>query len=189
MAFVDSYNIPKRMSRQQLEWWILFTICVAGKGARQTQDKMKALMKRLKQIFGAGTPFFLVREAIAHKILDDLLREYKFGKYNLVNRGFAQAIEIDVKKISIENLEKIHGIGPKSARMIMLYYDPKSEAVPLDTHVLKYLRKKGYDAPKTTPSAGPKYNFLEEAFVREAKRQHKTVRELDTEVWQSYARQ
>lgn len=188
MALVDAYNLPKKMNRLQLEWWILFTICVAGKGARQTQDKLDAIFKRLRQIFGNRSPFYLVGEAIAHGILDPILREFKIGKYTIINKGFAEAIKLDLKTISVKNLEKIHGIGPKSARMIMLYYDPKSEAVPLDTHVLKYLRQMGYNAPKSTPSAGHSYNLLEEAFQKLAKQQGKTVRQLDTEVWKSYAR-
>jgi hypothetical protein len=44
-AEVDSYNIPKRMmTKIQLEWWILFGICVAGKGAKTTEKKLRAFL-------------------------------------------------------------------------------------------------------------------------------------------------
>ena len=44
---VDPYNLPKRMSRPQLEWWILFGIAVAGKGAKQTEAKLRAFLDDL----------------------------------------------------------------------------------------------------------------------------------------------
>jgi hypothetical protein len=70
----------------------------------------------------------------------------------------------------------------------MLYIDPNLEVVPLDTHVLKYLRLMDvYNVPKSTPSAGPKYAALEKEFIAEAKRQGKTVRQLDSEVWNAYS--
>jgi thermostable 8-oxoguanine DNA glycosylase len=59
--------------------------------------------------------------------------------------------------------------------------------VPLDTHILKFLRTLGLDAPKATPGSRKQYLALEAAFVFEAKCRGKTTRELDTEVWKFYA--
>jgi thermostable 8-oxoguanine DNA glycosylase len=70
--------------------------------------------------------------------------------------------------------------------MTILYYEPDAQVVPLDTHVLKWLRKQGYDAPKSTPT-GRRYLELERAFIAEARKRGKNVRDLDTEVWKSYA--
>src|SRR5271157_6405398 len=39
---VDPADIPETMTRPQLEWWILFTIAVAGKTAKQIEKKMRA---------------------------------------------------------------------------------------------------------------------------------------------------
>jgi len=46
----------------------------------------------------------------------------------------------------------------------------------------------GAKVPKGTPPAGRKYRELELLFQESAKAQGKSVRQLDTEVWQSYAR-
>lgn len=185
---VDPFAIPKRMTIPELEWWILFGICVAGKGADQTQKKVNALLQGLEFKYNRRSPFELVRVAENNGSLLDMLKKYKMGQYKRIKRAFVGVIRLDLTRVSIEALESVMGIGPKTARMIMLYYDPQAECVPLDTHILKYLRANGYDAPKSTPSAGKKYLALEQAFQELARKQGKTVRELDTEVWLYYAK-
>lgn len=185
---VDSFNIPKKMSPHQLEWWILFGICVANKPAAITETKLKSFFNIWARHVN-DSPFSVVRFLIHKGVLEHAIKMAKFGQYGRITEAFKQVVNIDLYALSVESLEAVHGIGPKTARMIILYSDPTAECVPLDTHVLKFLRKKGYDAPKNTPSAGKKYNQLEAAFVAEAKKAGKTVRELDTEVWLSYAKQ
>lgn len=184
---VNPFEIPALMTREQLEYWILFGVCVANKSAKQTEIKVKALLEDLGTIY--MTPFEKVAIAIKQRRLMALLIKHKLGQYKRINRAFREAIKLDLGNLSVHQLESVHGIGPKTARMICLYYFPNAQVVPLDTHVLKFLRAKGYDAPKNTPSAGKKYNKLEQAFVNEAIKAGKTVRELDTEVWLSYAKQ
>lgn len=195
IAAVDSFDIPKRMTRSELECWILFGICVAGKSAKQTQAKVNALLEdmRVQPIPGipndfvtSYTPFTCVETAIKFKKLGYYLKKHRMGKYKLFNRAFRAAIKLDLDNISVESLMKVPGIGPKTARMTILYYEPDASVVPLDTHILKWLRLQGYDAPKSTPT-GRRYLELEKAFIKEAKRRGKSVRELDTEVWKSYA--
>lgn len=181
---VDPTAIPKKMNRAQLEWWILFSIMVAGKGAKQTEAKLNAVLSTYSSLY----PFSCIEFMIGNAELRRNLRKNKTGKYELTNKGFRDAIQLDLDNLTVESLEQVHGIGPKSARMIMLYAGLAENLVPLDTHVLKFLRKRGYDAPKATPPAGKRYLELEQAFIAEAKKEGKTVRELDTEVWLSYAK-
>jgi hypothetical protein len=178
------------MTRPQLEWWILFGICVAGKSATQTQVKLDGLLAEMQVFLSVHTltPFGCVRWAIEGGQLGRLLRKHRMGKYKLFGKAFRAAINLDLNNISVKALEKVPGIGPKTARMTILYYEPGANVVPLDTHILKFMRSLGHDAPKSTPS-GRRYLELEKAFVAEAKRRGKTVRELDTEVWTKYARQ
>lgn len=186
---VDPTAIPKRMSREQLEWWILFGICVAGKGAKQTETKVKALLDALHFKYGKRSPFELVRCAVNNLTLLKELEAVKMGQYRRIVNAFASAINLKLDRISVEALEEVPGIGPKTARMIMLYYDPKANCVPLDTHILKWLRAQGVKGvPKSTPSAGREYNRLESLFQQFAQVNNMTVRELDTQVWQSYAK-
>jgi hypothetical protein len=188
-ASVDPTDLPPLMSPQQLEWWILFGICVAGKSAKQTEVKLNALLDKMySRSPAARSPFEAVRAAIRQDALDDLLQEYKTGKYALYTKAFRKVVYIDTRtRVTVGELIQIPGIGPKTARMIVLYAYPDATCVPLDTHVLKYLRTLGYGAPMSTPPAGRKYMVLEQAFVMEAEKRGMTVRELDTMVWKFYS--
>ncbi len=102
-------------------------------------------------------------QAIAEKG-EKIYKEKYRDEFERIYQGKFVAIEIDTEKAYV------------------------GDVVPLDTHLLKWLRAQGYDAPKSTPPAGPKYAALEEAFVREAHLRNVSVRELDTQVWKQYAR-
>ena len=189
---VDPFNLPKLMSRPQLEWWILFGICVAGKSAKQTEAKLNAFLDA-----GIGSrwdgdcinsPFCRVKFFITYKKLGWRLRQFKMGQYTRINKAFRAAVNLDLDNLTIESLESVPGLGPKTARMVILYYEPNAECIPLDTHILKWLRANGYDAPKSTPQAGKKYRELELAFLAEGKKRGLTPAEWDTQVWKSYAK-
>ena len=110
------------------------------------------------------------------------------GQYTRINKAFRAAVNLDLDNLTIESLESVPGLGPKTARMVILYYEPNAECIPLDTHILKWLRANGYDAPKSTPQAGKKYRELELAFLAEGKKRGLTPAEWDTQVWKSYAK-
>lgn len=189
-ATVDPLKIPKKLTRPQLEDWILFGILVANKEATQTRHKLDLLLGSLHTEYPeALTPFEAVRGSVKAGTLMTYLKTIRSGQYTRVERAFREVIELDLDNLSVAALEGVHGIGPKTARMILLYHLPDLEVVPLDTHVLKYLRKLGYeDVPKATPSAGKNYQKWEAIFVEEAKKAGKTVRDFDTMVWQMYAK-
>jgi hypothetical protein len=192
MTAVDPYNIPKLMTRGQLEYWILFGICVAGKSAKQTEAKLNAFLDAGVASRWEGdcieSPFCRVKFYIRYKQLGWRLRHFKMGQYKRINKAFRAAVNLDLDNVSIESLEKVPGLGPKTARMTMLYYDPNAQCIPLDTHILKWLRANGYDAPKSTPPSGKKYRELELAFLAEGKKRGLTPQEWDTRVWKTYAK-
>lgn len=196
---IDPYDLTKPWDARRLQEWFLFGICVAGKGARQTADKVEALLEDMRvqpvQVGSAGfavyepvEPFDRVKVAIARGKLGYYLRKHKIGQYGRVNKAFRGMVKIDPATVSLEELEAIHGVGAKTARMLLLYTRKDLEIVPLDTHVLKWLRAHGYDAPKSTPPPGRKYRELELAFIREGKKRGLTPKEWDTKVWQQYAK-
>ncbi len=189
---MDVANMPTVVPESEREWFVLFAICVAGKSAKQTQAKLNAYLKSCWQYTSyKWSPFEVVRRDIDAKTLLVSLQDVKLGQYKRIVKAFKEVIKLDVTKdLTVEKLEAIPGIGPKTARFIVLYTDPKAEVVPLDTHILKYLAYQypAFSVPKSTPPAGKKYKVLEELFQYEAKRLGKSVRQLDTEVWQSYAR-
>jgi hypothetical protein len=192
---VDSFNIPKRMTKPQLEWWILFGICVAGKGAKQTQAKVEALLEDMRPLCSlrcqrskpmpAG-PFACVAAAMHFGNLGTFLRKHRLGQYTRIEKAFRAAVKLDLGNISIEALETVPGLGPKTARMIAMYGLSNSEVAVLDTHILKFLRSLGYKAPKSTPS-GRKYAELERIFLEEVKKRNISPADLDTEIWKFYA--
>lgn len=182
---VDPVKIPSKMTLEQFEWWILFGICVAGKGAKQTEKKIKAFLTGWE-----GNAFACVRYLVDEGLLGRALRFHRMGQYKRINKAFRAVVKLDLSNPTVEMFEKVPGIGPKTARMLILYYDPKANCVPLDTHILKFLKYTlGVpNVPKSTPPAGKTYNRLERAFQVAAVNRGKTVRELDTEVWKSYAK-
>lgn len=190
---VDPTNIPKRLTRSKLEAWILFGILVANKEADQTRKKLDQLFTNMQaELQDWSLTAFELVNAIDEKpgALLRHLKEARTGQYTRIEKAFRQVakLDADTKTLTVEALEACHGIGPKTARMIVLYAGPETSVVPLDTHVLKYLRKLGYDCPKATPPAGPKYRYWESVFVSEAKKAGMSVRDFDTYVWKMYAK-
>lgn len=190
---VDPTAIPEKMSRPQLEWWILFTIAVAGKGAKQTEKKMRAFMDLAPPV----SPFQRVRYMIYINRLDENLHEVKLGKYKLFDKGFRAAVGLDLDLLersepmdALKMLSAIPGLGPKGSRMILQYAFPEhaDRWAVLDTHILRWLREHGVNAPKSTPPEGPTYRELENTFKFMAKDRHMSTRQLDTEIWLAYSR-
>ncbi len=179
------------MTKVQLEWWILFGICVAGKSAKGTEKKLRAFLDDIRDTmpgYEGVSPFEIVKHAIYYKNLNYYLRKHKLGKYKLYRKAFPAAISIDLDNVTVESLEKVPGIGPKTARMVVMYGFPdKGNSIAvLDTHILKFLRSQGYNAPKSTPN-GSRYVELERAFIAEAKKRDMSPAALDTQIWQQYA--
>lgn len=191
---VDPANIPKKMTRPQLEWWILFGIMVAGKNAKSTEKKLNELLDLLHTMYPhVRWPFDLVSIAYKYKTLDLALMKVKTGKYKLLSKGFKSAIEhLNLKMwrdLTIHELEAVHGIGPKTARMILLYSGQRCNGIPIDTHMLKYLRLMGIkNVPKTTPGSKKEYKRLEDILIKEARELGISLRDFDTAVWKHYAK-
>jgi 3-methyladenine DNA glycosylase/8-oxoguanine DNA glycosylase len=94
---------------------------------------------------------------------------------------------LNLKTCSIENLESIWGIGPKTARCFLMHSRKGMRVAGLDTHVLKFLGTKGIAVPKSTPT-GKRYKVLEEAFLKLCDEVGKEPAEYDLEIWNKYAK-
>ncbi|VVB51241.1 N-glycosylase/DNA lyase [uncultured archaeon] len=192
---VDPQSIPERMTSEQLQWWILFTIAVAGKTAKTIETKMRAFMALNPSI--ATDPFGIVKAMIIRGKLGHNLRKVKLGKYKLLNKGFRAALELDLDLLAradyphaLALLSAIPGLGPKGSRMVMMYAFPShaNQWVVLDVHILRWLRQQGIEAPKATPPEGRTYQRLEREFKKLADDRNMTTRQLDTEIWAAYSR-
>lgn len=165
------------MRTAELEYRLLYSMVVAGKSAAFADSV-------LRRLFRYGSPFEHVRSWTRVGRLDAVLREVRSGNYAKLTRGFAEAAAsgIDLRKCTAGDLEKIHGIGPKTSRFFLLWTRKQANHAALDTHVLKWLRYLGHSAPQSTPS-GVRYARLEVFFLSEASARGLTARQLDARIW------
>lgn len=196
---ITNYN----RTEEELEEFLMFAILVAGKGAEQQAKKLDAFLDTIMSM-GMGaedyTPFDGLGYSISleeffkdyHKkeinLLDRQMKMHKLGQYNRVGHAFKEILKFKgkLKKVTIEELESVNGIGSKTARFFILHSRPDAKVAVLDTHILKWLSEKGYKVPKATP-AKKKYAEIEKLFLTEAINHQMTPADLDLSIWKSYA--
>lgn len=172
-------------TQYKLEYKILFALVVAGKNAKFAERVTNALLAISHVDELRISPFFTIRRAIEDGMLLNYLQYCRSGNYGKLERAFKTLVEssIDLRLCTPQDLEKVPGIGPKTSRFFILWTRPDARFASLDTHILKWLKYLGYNAPKSTPT-GKKYEELELAFLSEAdKRKCKPVK-LDYAIWE-----
>lgn len=185
---IDPSNITNfERTKEELEEFLLFGICVAGKNSDTQAKKLDSFLKNIPH---EGSPFEKIRFLIRNgeSLLEDHLRNVKIGKYYLLVPSFEKLAlsNIDLKSISRERLEMFPGIGPKTSRFFILHSREDVNVACLDTHILKWMRDIGYQAPKSTPS-GNEYLRLEKNFLQEATERNIHPAVLDLEIWNYYS--
>lgn len=112
------------------------------------------------------------------------MRNAKMGCYRKLERSFREiaAGKPDLRTARPHELERYHGVGRKTSRFAIMWIRPQERFAALDTHVLKWLRFIGHDAPKATPP-GEAYERLERIFIQEADRRGFNPRLLDAMIW------
>lgn len=164
---------------RELQYRICYAVVVAGKNAKFADRVVRDLFD------SHYCPFDLIKfwSRISGGVEREL-RRAKTGNYKKIARAFVElaTADIDLRTCAPEHLEQIHGIGPKTARFFVLWTRPDARYAALDVHVLRWLRERGYDAPRQTPG-GKRYRELEVAFLREADEMRMTPAELDKQIW------
>ena len=180
---ITNYN----RTQAELEEFLLFAILVAGKKASTTA-------KKLDNFLANGcvkSPFKFLQCFVdyGNMGLDGWMRGHKLGQYKRLNNAFRGVLQFKgkLKDVSVEELESVKGIGPKTARFFILHSRPDQQVACLDTHILKWMGSKGYKVPKTTPSK-KKYKQIESDFLHECHKVGKKVADMDLEIWKSYAK-
>lgn len=170
------------MTQEQLEEFLLFAIAVAGKNA----DTTARALERFLALGDDVGPFQAIRN-MSPGLLMHNLKKSRIGMYGKLIRAFTSVAtgSFDLKTVLPEQLEEIHGIGPKTARFFVLHTHENTRYAVLDTHILKWLRAKGYLVPKTTPT-GRRYAEIEESFLEEADAMGTNPAELDLAIWNFY---
>lgn len=183
---ITNYN----RTEAELEEFLMFAILVAGKGAEQQAKKLDAFLKTAKTLGlpSDTTPFEYLEYLIKGNLLTHVMMKHKLGQYKRLLIAFLGIVRFKgkLKKVTIEELESVKGISSKTSRFFILHSRPDANVAVLDTHILKWLREQGYDAPKATPTK-KKYKILEEIFLTEAWKREMTPADLDLTIWKSYA--
>ena len=158
--------------------FLLFCILAVGKNSVSASAKLDAL---LAGKYENTTPF----DYLLSQNIEELVREAKTGQYKRVTAAILQALEVDVETVTLEQLQSIHGIGPKTARFFLVHAQGKKHAI-LDTHILKWMRSLFPDVPKATPPA-KHYGKWEQLCLMfmQAKFPGYTPLVADLEIWKS----
>ena len=181
---VTNYN----QSDKELEEFILFWVCAAGKNGRTAARCLDKFLTRQN----ATSPFSAVLKPETLDKLPEVLKECGIGGYKSKARTFFELAiasligKLNLRTCTASDLEAIHGIGRKTSRCFLLHSRKNAQAAGLDTHMLKHLKRLGHDVPKSTPT-GKKYLTLEKIVLSLAKDAGMTPAEFDLHIWNSYS--
>lgn len=189
---IDERNIKKGItSRFDKELFFLFTVVVAGKVAAQQTQKLANMLDdlRVDNPLCSGNPFDLLRAANRRGLLRAYLEKHKLGQYGRLMNVFSACLQdsFDVCTCTLDDLESIAGVGPKTSRFFLSYTRPGTQYAILDTHVLAYMRDvMGLEAPRSTPPL-KLYRALEMAYLTHAAELNRDPAELDLDIWREYS--
>lgn len=167
---------------------LIYSMIVAGKSADFADKATRAFLEQaaafLDKPMLKTLPFEIIR-SLTEPALRLSLHISKTGNYAKLQKGFKEIVHanLDLFTCQPEDLEKIHGIGPKTSRFFIMWIRPEEEYAALDVHVLRWLRGQGYHVPASTPGNRAQYAIIEEQFLYEAKKRKLTPRELDKQIW------
>jgi thermostable 8-oxoguanine DNA glycosylase len=162
------------------QYRILYAVVVAGKSAVFADRAMARFMDGA----GALLPYDWIDALEACGRLESHMRQSRMGCYGRLTRSFQEIAKgrPDIRVAEPAELEKFHGIGPKTARFAKIWIRPAARYAALDRHVLAWLNSIGVTSPRSTP-AGDLYARLEKRFIAEADRRGFTPRMLDAMIW------
>lgn len=184
---ITNYN----RTQAELEEFLLFAILVAGKTAKTQAEKLEAFLKSKKHVGlpSDTTPFQYLIYLTNLQDMVTPMKAYKLGQYNRIEKAFRGILQFQGKldSVTLDDLESIEGIGPKTARFFLLHSRPNQKVAALDTHILKFLAMMGYKVPKATPSNKKKYRKIELGFLAECERLEKDPATLDLQIWKAYS--
>jgi thermostable 8-oxoguanine DNA glycosylase len=186
---------PKKITdfnrtKADLELFAIFAVCVAGKKAQQTADKVNDHFRDTETPTKRLTPFETIKSLVKIRVFGAYLQMAKVGQYKRIYRALRDLAEssIDLKTCTVEDLEAIHGIGPKTSRFIIMHSRPKQRLATLDTHILRWMRDQGIETPKATPQSKKLYKELEQKFLTLCDKRAILPSQLDLKIWKQYSK-
>lgn len=148
----------KRNLPQLQAFWV-FCIVVAGKNSDYAASVVAKLLNK-----GKENPFEYFKSLGEWGVRNALVAA-KTGQYDRISRAIRESLDLDLTTCTFEDLMGVFGVGPKTAQFFLVHSREGYEGVILDTHILKYLSDKGFDAPKQTPQNMDRYKDLSKQFL------------------------
>lgn len=186
---IDPSNITNyNLTDYELEEHLIFWVLAAGKNGTTAAKLLEKLLYRLGGL--KGVPFEKIRCYSIIGNLAQLMQLCGIGCYNNKSRTLIELANagLDLSTCLAVDLEKIYGIGPKTARCFLLHSRKGVRLSGLDTHMLKHLREVGVeDVPKSTPSSKKRYMILEQEVLRLADEAGMSPAEFDLMIWNRYS--
>tara|TARA_Y100001973_G_C5196808_1_gene334833 strand:- start:1729 stop:2316 length:588 start_codon:yes stop_codon:yes gene_type:complete len=182
---ITNYN----RTDKELEFFLLFCVCVAGKKSDIQARKLEQWYDN--RVYHQDSPFDYIERLDDYGQLRKSLEEVKMGQYGRLVSSFQDIIYyfgLNLRKCTLQNLCKIRGIKLKTANFFLTHSREGYNVPVLDTHILKFLRSEGIkNVPKATPQDEKHYNSLAKQFITIAKKRRMTVADLDLQIWKQYS--
>ena len=178
---ITNYSLTVPELQEHLFWWV----CAAGKNGITASRLLDVFLKKVN---GYNYPPFTALKIVPFPLLAPMLKDCGIGCYTHKARTMYDLSwsNLNLKTCTAEELETIYGIGMKTSRCFIIHSRKGAQYAGLDTHILKFLRAEGHDAPKSTPPK-KKYLELEKIFLEIAKNKNKLPADLDLDIWNAYS--
>lgn len=188
---IDPTNITNyNRTEEELEEFLIFSIMVAGKSAKQTSKKLDSF---LFGTLGIISPFDWIQNLVnlenngisKNYPLMYCMKIHKLGQYTRLHSAFTGILQFKnkLKTVTLEELESVSGIGSKTSRFFILHSRANQRLAVLDTHILSHMRDDlGIHTPKATPNR-KRYLELEEKLLSVIDNSGKTFADYDLEIW------
>jgi thermostable 8-oxoguanine DNA glycosylase len=183
---IDAANITKyNLSQAELEARIVFWILAAGKNGTRAAKIANAMVEEASAV---NETLFDYLHLLDFGDTVNMCKYYKTGCFGAKARSIYEICRADLnlRTCTTEDLEKIYGIGMKTARCFIIHTRENASCAGLDTHMLKYLRSLGYDVPKNTPSSKKLYLTLEKIVLNLADKAGESPAKFDLNIWNKY---
>jgi thermostable 8-oxoguanine DNA glycosylase len=166
----------------ELESFWFFCIIVAGKNSDYAARVIGKLLNKTEK------PFEFFR-GLGEIGIRNALVAAKTGQYDRISKAISQSLDLDLRTCSFHDLKSLFGIGPKTANFFLLHSRDDYEGVVLDTHILRYLRERGIETPKSTPQDQKVYDNLSNLFksISKAEYPHLNLADRDLIIWTKYS--
>lgn len=172
----------------ELEEFLLFCVCAAGKNSEVQAVKLDQVINRYLP-FATNLPFATIRCLNRRGTLVDALKRAKLGKYDLLSKSFTElsTAKLDLEKVHWRQLITFPGIGIKTAKFFLCHSRIDFVGAVLDTHILKFLAREHPKAniPKVSPSQIHRYQEIESLFLAECFKRKTPPAALDLQIWKN----